>query len=385
LELILQTIEMQLETGLLRVNIARSDIPVDSIIGFGSRPNKLRGFSIVSKVLGKHVPVSPQLFQNCVQRLVTNTKRSDRSTTVIGMAETATGLGHAYFEQLLLSHPEHQDRSLYIHTTRHILEEFDRLSFKEHHSHAPDHWLHLPKNDSHQKLLHNTERLILVDDEHTTGKTALGLVNELKRLLPKLSELVILCLTNFMKDEAQIDFQQKVGLPVSFVSLLEGDLLFSANKNFNFPSQNTRSSPYHPPILSRSFGRTGISKLLRIDSEIISTRFKLSPQDKTLILGTGEFQFPAYKWAESLMNSGFHSVSFQATTRTPLLIGNEIRSGLTFDDVYGEATCNYLYNFSQRDYDRVLVLHETDPWNESCDLANQINGSTVKLTQTLID
>lgn len=381
----MHTIETQLKTGLLRVNVARSDLPVDSIIGFGSRPNKLRGFSIVSKVLGKHVPVSPQLFRNCVEGLVNNTKNSDRSTTVIGMAETATGLGHAYFEQLLRSHPEHQGRSLYLHTTRHVLEGFRRLSFKEHHSHAPDHWLHLPNNEIHRRILENTGRLVLVDDEHTTGKTALGLVNEIKRQLPNLSELAIVCLTNFMKADARIDLERQIGLPVSFVSLLEGDLTFSANKNLAFPSQNTTCSSRQPPTLSRNFGRTGISKLLHITPKSISSRFNLNPQDKILILGTGEFQFPAFKWAESLMTSGFDSVSFQATTRTPLLIDSEIKSGRTFDDVYGEASSNYLYNFTKDDYDRVIVLHETDPWNESCDLAIQTDGKTVKLTRKLID
>ena len=83
-------------------------------------------------------------------------------TLFIGFAETATALGHSVFENF-------KDNSFFLHTTREYLKDVNKLSeFCEEHSHATEHFLYgNPKK---------FDRIVLIDDEFTTGNTALNFI-----------------------------------------------------------------------------------------------------------------------------------------------------------------------------------------------------------------
>jgi hypothetical protein len=92
---------------------------------------------------------------------------------VLGYAETATGLGHAVAAQL-------GGRSL--HSTRRRVDGAAvAAGFEEEHSHATGHLL-LPDDTS---LLAGREPLVLVDDELSTGRTALNTIVALHRRSPR--------------------------------------------------------------------------------------------------------------------------------------------------------------------------------------------------------
>ncbi|MBC7966997.1 MAG: phosphoribosyltransferase domain-containing protein, partial [Fuerstia sp.] len=95
------THEVRLRSGLLRVMTHATEIPLEELCGFGSRRSQRRGFVFVSKVLGKHWPVRPQVFQDCCDRLTAQLTRFVEPAVIVAMAETATGLGHGIFESWL--------------------------------------------------------------------------------------------------------------------------------------------------------------------------------------------------------------------------------------------------------------------------------------------
>ena len=54
-------------------------------------------------------------------------------------------------------------------------------------------------------------------------------------------------------------------------------------------------------------------------------------------------------------------VVVQSTTRSPVLVWGAVASALAFPDNYGEGVGNFLYNVMPRQYDHVLICHETAP------------------------
>jgi hypothetical protein len=79
-----------------------------------------------------------------------------------------------------------------------------------------------------------------------------------------------------------------------------------------------------------------------------------------LVLGTGEFAYPPYLLAQRLESLGCE-VLFQATTRSPLLCGEDLSSSLEFLDNYHDGIPNYLYNATRQEQSRALIGYEARP------------------------
>jgi hypothetical protein len=121
----------------------------------------------------------------------------DDHVAVVGMAETATGLGYGVFESLMRCQP---DRSaIYAHTTRYWMNG-EVLTFEEGHSHAPSLCLHLPKDEKHASKLNRANVLILVDDELSTGETFSNLVLAYKARYPSIERVHIATLADFLAE-----------------------------------------------------------------------------------------------------------------------------------------------------------------------------------------
>jgi len=67
-----ESISVKLESGLLNLHIHRSLLSWDSILDFASRENSKRGFLLVSKILGRHLPVRPRVLQEVAEILASN-------------------------------------------------------------------------------------------------------------------------------------------------------------------------------------------------------------------------------------------------------------------------------------------------------------------------
>ncbi len=180
------------------------NIPLEQLFSVGVRRNKKRLFLFVSKVLGKHLAVKPQMVRlggvllaevyyqqqtgkslqqerliQLFQEKELEEKACDAAfevtyplsekTLFIGFAETATGLGHSMFRGF-------DEKATFIHTTREqVVSQTPSFCFEEEHSHATAHRCYTENPDFFKAL----NQIVLVDDEITTGNTALNLIEAL--------------------------------------------------------------------------------------------------------------------------------------------------------------------------------------------------------------
>lgn len=187
--------------------------------GFALRNNPRRAHLIVSRVLGKHIPVAPSVILSTGHALADVVREVSpqpvtESALAIGYCETATGLGHAVAEGLGIT---------YLHTTR---KESAHLpvaaAFNEEHSHAVSHLIQVEPHIH----LNSGSPLILVDDELSTGKTALNTIAELHALFPR-EVYVIATILDARTPEGRVAFEARaaeMGVQVVVASLVSAYL-----------------------------------------------------------------------------------------------------------------------------------------------------------------
>ena len=102
-------VKQQMPTGELTLKVDEARFPLDWLIGFAARANAKRGFLFLSKVLGKHWPVTPRAMEAIHDDLAAQIPPSLPGPVVfIAMAETAVGLGQGVFEAWLRANPNRQ-------------------------------------------------------------------------------------------------------------------------------------------------------------------------------------------------------------------------------------------------------------------------------------
>lgn len=346
---------IKLKTGVLKVKTNKIS---DELVAYGSRINKKRGFFFVSKVTGNHLPVKPSLMHNTYKKLAKLIPKSNEPTLFIGFAEAATALGQGVFEELDLHD------SFYIHSTRFKTSNKILLSFSEDHSHAPSHIFYEPIDENIKSLLHNIKRIILIDDEVSTGNTANNLVNELKVIFPDIKNYYVVSILNW----ATTDYDN-----FKSISLYKGSFSFIDKKIKSVTK--IKSEPkvikHLDKIIPYNFARYGVKKL-NLDLKHYVNLEELR-EKKILVLGTAEFMYPPYLLAKYLEDNGIESY-FQSTTRSPINIDGAITSKLDFADNYFENIDNFLYNVMDEDYDKVLICYETTLIPKEFDLKEQLSS-----------
>ncbi|MDQ7046942.1 MAG: phosphoribosyltransferase domain-containing protein [Sulfurovum sp.] len=346
--------KITLKTGILEIE---SNETLKELVDYGSRINKKRGFLFVSKVLGKHLPTRPSTMQKTYQELSSLIPASDEPTLFIGFAETATALGQGVFEEANLPN------SFYIHSTRFQTSQKIFFSFFEEHCHAPSHIFYTPKDIELRDMLSKITRVILIDDEVSTGNTANNLVKELKKVLPLAKEYYLLTILNWTSTTYE-NFE--------YLSLHKGTFNFIP-KEMDFVS-TVISEPKEvknlDKIIPYNFGRYGVKKLDLDFSKYL--KIEELKKLKVLVLGTAEFMYPPYLLAKYLEDNYIESY-FQASTRSPVNIDGAITSKLYFKDNYFEEIDNFLYNVSDRVYDKVFLCYETTKLPQNFDLKKQLS------------
>lgn len=348
--------EIQLSRGQIRVNVHRThpDWALDDLLEFAERINPKRAFLFVSKVLGKHIPVAPSLMQRSyVDLTVLIPQNLPYPISVIGMAETAVGLGAGVYREFKKQHAEN---ALFLTTTRHPISDLPTLGlFLEEHSHAQDQFI-LSSHDQrkHQHIL-ASKTLVLVDDEISTGKTFKNLITSLQKSgLDQVERIVLVTLVNWAEVHlADID----IGIPIEVVSLLHGDWDWQSNNqviNIEMPDVGSTEQQAQKIIAPHDWGRE--PSFLNCSAW---EQVKLNhPNEKILVLGSGEFSWIPFLIAEKLEQLGAE-VCFSSTTRSPIMQGHAIQSICAFQDNYGLNINNFAYNVKHQDFDRVLLVIET--------------------------
>lgn len=363
-----------LRSGTLHLDVEETEVPLEELCGFAARRSHKRGFLIVSKVLGKHIPVDPQRMEQTHRRLAELLSEAEvpGPVVLIALAETATALGQGVFEQFLRH--TGRDDVLFLHTTRYRLRLPLAFTFEESHSHATEHLLYRPVVDEDAKLFAAARSLILVDDEISSGRTLVNLARAYRRLNPELKSVHLVCLTDWMGAARRAEIAAELQIQVVFHRLLHGSLRFEPAAYFDpGPIPNVvGGGDFKDALLPRTGGRQGLRRPLELDLSSVDAPWA----GRRLVLGTGEFSYPPYLLALRLRQQG-SEVHYQSTTRSPILLGGDIRHVVEFTDNYGDEMPNYVYNLNPAEYDGITVCYETAPLPRSHTLAACLGARAV--------
>ncbi|NRD80491.1 phosphoribosyltransferase domain-containing protein [Bacillus sp. BRMEA1] len=385
-------------------------IPVKDLFVMAARINKKRSFLFVSKVLGKHLPIEPNKGLAAAGLLAARYLESYKGVEctakegllksfyygdsignkpfipnqiqpiIIGFAETATALGHAFFDCFQAAD--------YFHTTREKLVDIQpEITFEEEHSHATSHRLYISR-----ELLQSNREIILVDDELTTGKTALNVIRAIQSRFPRKRYTVISILDWRSKDHITLfaRLENELGIKINVVSLISGTVTIKKLRNITecylvdtslettkikidriqLSSFFTNSSLYSVNVQTKAAfiketGRFGINsaELDNIHKNISQAALLLKGKrqgNKTLCLGTGEFMYLPMRIAAE-MGDG---VSYQSTTRSPIYIDNRdsygARYGFQFRNPEDTTVSQFVYNIPPQYYDEIFLFFERE-------------------------
>ncbi|MFZ3101913.1 MAG: phosphoribosyltransferase family protein [Desulfitobacteriaceae bacterium] len=394
------------------------NIPLETLVSMAARRNEKRGFLFVSKILGKHIPIDPYIgllggaalgakfikdiynlsyehTERIFDALITKGNTKDvyervegepfvlpKHTLFIGFAETATALGHSMF-----SFFRNAD---FIHTTREWIPAWEsQLNFDEEHSHAVEHRCY-PLD---RKMIENAEMVVLIDDELTTGKTALNFIKEIQKKFPKKIYIVVALLDwRNKRDRERFNvLEQELNIRIQTVSLLAGKAEISGKAlgNANPPSMVSRAGKKRVRYTSKNLeipnvvkassedlegfenkspflkltGRFGISERENEQNVSLAKEIGLELKEdrqgqKTCCLGTGEFMFFPML-VSAYMGDG---VDYHSTTRSPIYISSTldyaVKCGYSYPSLEEPCISTYLYNVPSDYYDEVYVFLE---------------------------
>ena len=344
-------LEAKLLRGTISVEVQRSEILPKSLFEFGERKNPKRAFLFVSRILGKHIPARPFAMASSYQLLASKVPYDmPGPVLVIGMAETAVGLGAGFHREFLKRRPD----SVFLTSTRHPVDGDLFCRFEEEHSHASAHLVYYPVDQLSREMMLSARSIVVVDDEMSTGTTVKNLVESLVSSgLSKLERVVAVTLT----DWSQGAIHKQLSLPCESISLLSGCYSFETNPDApmpEMPSVETVEPGTWSLSESQDWGRLGATS----HEDTLGRDVIVQPGQNILVIGTGEYVWKPFLLAERLQNQGA-LVRFGSTTRSPIAIGHGIKCALAFNDNYGLGIPNFLYNVRPEEYDRILLCTET--------------------------
>ncbi|MHA6782457.1 phosphoribosyltransferase family protein [Pseudonocardia saturnea] len=421
------------------------------LLGLALRRNPLRAQLLVSRLLGKHVPTDPRLVRASGLLLgglvadalagrparplpvdllhgavrgepgaaITLGLTAGAGTTpadalVLGFAETATALGHCVAEA---------SSSDYLHSTRRAVDGIAAAGgFAEEHSHATDHVL-LPTDPD---LLRGDRPLVLVDDELSTGRTALNTITALHRANPR-ARYVLATLVDARPDDTLADGVAALGARLDVVALSRAQVTVPADvheraeairaalaaagsvppgsQQGGFPAVGPEQS--HPAVTGGAVARvelaecgwpTGVPvggrhgflaahhRALAAALPRLAAALGARPGERTLVLGTEELMQLPLRLAQSLADAGL-AVRFSTTTRSPAVVVDEpgyaLRSGLVFpshDDPADGPGPRFAYNLGgPGSWDHVVVV--VDPPADTPELHTGLLAALAPLTR----
>lgn len=342
-------VEIELQRGVLSLQPNdNSHWKWQDLLGFAERINPKRAFLFVSKVLGRHIPVSPHIMRHAFTDLAKLVAGDlPEPVLVIGMAETAVGLGAGVHQVLQQRYPE----AIYVTTTRHPVHGAPLLArFLEEHSHAQDQLLYGSPDAELQQQILNSKSIVLVDDEASTGKTFVNLIHALQQAgLNQISHVVTATLADWSSGIHIAD------LNCQSVALMTGKWQWRDAEHpiqINMPKVDTVAFGAFATLAEPTWGR------LPIQDSGAHIRLAVQPDERILVLGSGEYVWSSFLLAEYLQQQGA-DVKFSAITRSPIAVGHAIQSAMAFSDNYGLGIQNFVYNINPLEYDRILITVET--------------------------
>ncbi|HZG88915.1 MAG TPA: phosphoribosyltransferase family protein [Pseudonocardia sp.] len=400
---------------------AVSGADATALLGVALRRNPLRAQLLVSRALGKHVPTDPRLVRaaglllggQVADALAGRQPRplpvaelraaagGDRAAAaalhaalvpegpvdalVLGFAETATALGHCVAEAVTAD---------YLHSTRREVPGVAAAgAFTEEHSHATAHDL-LPTDPD---VLRGGRPLVLVDDELSTGRTALNTITALHAAAPREHYVLAALVDARPPDSRLVEAVGALGARLDVVALararveLPADIIARAgvlrtaiDRRSGRHQRSGRSvtaadGPAGPRLRALDWpadlpvgGRHGFGSALhaRFADAVAAALPGLDPDpaERTLVLGTEELMHLPLRLAQAMADATGGHVAFSTTTRSPAVVVDEpdyaLRTGLAFaahDDPADGPGRRYAYNVAAPGgagpaWDRIVVV-----------------------------
>ncbi len=365
---------------------------LEDLLGFAQRINPKRAFLFVSKVLGRHIPVTPSTMRNAFTDLA-NLVPSDlpEPILVIGMAETAVGLSAGVHQALQARYP----KALLLNSTRHAQHNDDNsetllTTFSEDHSHASQHLIYQSADGVTQEQLLASKTLIMVDDEASTGNTCVNVVTALRNSgLAQLEQVHLTTLVDWSLNQNHnqnaADVEDTISTRLPNIDFHRHHLLSGAWQWTDAPNPEpiTMPSVDTTEAGSQALGNTGNwGRFPTLDStdgfdnyltkfQVAFTNFNEQAQfdknqlpERILVLGSNEFVWLPFLLAEWLESQSQDSkitakVNFSALTRSPIALGGAITTMLSFSDNYGLGMTNFAYNVEPSEWDLIVLCVET--------------------------
>lgn len=326
--------------------------------------NTKRSFLIVNPLQGKHIPVSPSVAMSVFSE-ITNLIREqhiNEKLLVIGFAETATALGSQIAIDLSCD---------YIQTTREVVKDSEYLFFSEEHSHATEQ--KLVKNGLNEKI-YSYDRIIFVDDEISTGKTILNIINAIEKSFNRVFKYSVASILNGM-DERNFSIYKEKGISLFYLvkthpekyAEIANSLELKVLSNMYLTPDFESSCPYDQISVN---GFINSRKLLNSKDYLKACdelwnqiqNNKLDDEaSNLLIIGTEEFMYPAMYVGKKYEELG-KKVKFHATTRSPIMVCEEavypLHKRYELKSLYDSDRITYIYDI--KSYDKVLIITDSN-------------------------
>ena len=316
--------------------------------------NPCRAHIIMNTRQAKHFPSDPaqtlELFGELARKAAQD-GRAERTTVVIAFAETATAIG------AVVAGAFHD--CFFVTTTREPLPDWaTAISFEESHSHAKRHYLCVRDED----VFRRAAQVILVDDEYTTGNTAIKLVRALDGCLAPDCRIYAAALA--ASGESIENFRDAGIIPITLADT--GNITNTAEPERVSPDLSPKDRT--PDMVLRKNSVLDPRLGVNADSYLAECRrfcMQLSEEfqgDKTQtveIVGTEEFCYPPLLLGK-LLSEKYGRVVVHCSTRSPMLPFDSERDGFSLPGQGEYPVVNRTLAYSPYDPERRVFLYNTE-------------------------
>lgn len=335
--------------------------------------NPLRDHIIVNTRQAKHFPSDPEsslrLMEELGQRLAAD-GRAEKPTVVIAFAETATAIG------AVVSGAFHD--CFFVTTTRERLPDWATvIGFDERHSHAPRHTLCVRDED----LFRRAAQVILVDDEYTTGSTALNLIHALDGCLAPQCRIFAAALAASAESAERF---RMAGVTLVALTGTDGTAGTAMPESF---SPDRVTEPREPDVITRVNSLYDPRLGVPADSYLAECRSFCSrlaeglPECGTVeVIGTEEFCYPALLLGKKLAER-CGRVVVHCSTRSPMLPADSCRGGFTEPAPGDYPIVSRAVMHSVYEPERRVFLYNSQPCDLSVILTDSVSPDPASLRE----
>lgn len=320
-----------------------------------------RNFVLVNRDLAKHYPCNPKDTINMCNALAdkgfSNSKKAE-NIVVIAFAETATAIGAIVAERL--KELNGSNDVFFITTTREKVIGY-RLDFEEVHSHAVDQSLYF--GDNIRDNLDFCDRIVIIDDELSTGNTLLNLIDKIENIsrIGEFTSVEAWTLLNGMSEKNKNTFKSR-GIRVVYLDEVNkpgvedyasklSDKIDTIDISNSYATDKQWNSTYNVFIGSNNV-RYGVNiqsytEAIKNNLHDIVNGLNYNGYSRIDVIGTEECIYPSVILADMISEQSGLKVTCHSTTRSPIVANSNmelLKDRMELSSVYDDKRVTYIYN-----------------------------------------